>query len=192
MKLQAYKVHVILVDSNTQNVDIAQRSGLRAHHGNILADYLLEEIDFSLIGKVIAVTGNDEVNSLAAIRFQDLLSTEEVYQLPPTPKREGLKPSEAVSRDLRGHILFTPFATFEELTSRFRQGAEIREFDLQQGYTCDTFSEDYGDTAIPLFVIQGEGRAKVVNCETGPDLKEGEILVCMVGRKRSTPGKVEV
>jgi hypothetical protein len=132
------------------------------------------------------------VNSLAAIRFQDVIGTQEVYQLPPTPDKEGRLPSETVSRDLRGHILFAPFATFEELHNRFRQGAKFRPFELPEGYTCETFTEDYGEEAIPLFVVQSQGSVKVVNCEQGPNLREGETLICLVGKRRSTSGKVDV
>ena len=62
-------VSVVLVDSNRSNVKAARMAELRAHEANALGDFIDEELDLQGIGRMLALTPNDEVNALAAQRF---------------------------------------------------------------------------------------------------------------------------
>jgi CPA1 family monovalent cation:H+ antiporter len=56
---------VMLVDTNVRNVSEARMSGLSAECASILSEHVQEELDLGGIGRLIALTPNDEVNALA-------------------------------------------------------------------------------------------------------------------------------
>ena len=56
---------VVLVDTNFRNVSEARMAGLTAECARILSEHVQEEIDLSGIGRLVALTPNDEVNALA-------------------------------------------------------------------------------------------------------------------------------
>lgn len=57
---------VTLVDSNRDLVNTAKNEGLKAIYGNILKEETLEEANAMAAGSFIALTGNSEINLLAA------------------------------------------------------------------------------------------------------------------------------
>ena len=58
-------------------------SGLTTHCASILSEYVTEEIDLSGVGRLLAVTPNDEVNSLAVQEWSHLFGRAGVYQIAP-------------------------------------------------------------------------------------------------------------
>ncbi|MBN2844289.1 MAG: cation:proton antiporter, partial [Sedimentisphaerales bacterium] len=76
---QDFKVKV--VDTNWSNINKVRKIGIDTWHGNVLAEYALDEIDLDGIGKLLALTPNDEINSLAVLRFADIFDSSEVFQL---------------------------------------------------------------------------------------------------------------
>ena len=59
----------------------ARLAGLRAAYVNVLSEHALYELDLGGIGRLLAVTPNDEVNSLANLHFTDVFERSEQYQL---------------------------------------------------------------------------------------------------------------
>mgnify|MGYP006173109369 CR=1 FL=1 len=59
-----------LLDSYFENDNLTTEqilSGLRAHRGSILAEFIEDELDLVGIGRLLATTPNDEVNALADV-----------------------------------------------------------------------------------------------------------------------------
>jgi hypothetical protein len=61
--------HVVLVDSNPNNVKEAEKMGIEAHTENIYSDTLEDNIEFSDIGYLLALTGNADINRYAVEKF---------------------------------------------------------------------------------------------------------------------------
>ena len=59
--LSEEEIRVVLVDSNWANVTAARRMGLQTHYGNVLSETAEDEIDLHGIGRLLALTPNDEV-----------------------------------------------------------------------------------------------------------------------------------
>ena len=57
---------VVLIDANRDLVDVAERSGIKAIYGNILKEETMEDAGAIDKGTFIALTGNSEINLLAA------------------------------------------------------------------------------------------------------------------------------
>ena len=74
-------VQVLMVDSNFTNVKEAREEGLEAIHGDIISSEVDIHIDLDDVGALLAVTPNDEVNSLAVIKFRNELGAANVFRI---------------------------------------------------------------------------------------------------------------
>jgi hypothetical protein len=71
-----------MVDTNYRHVAAATMAGLPSQCASIVSEYM-EEIDLAGIGRLLAVTPNDDLNTLAAMEFAPVFGRENVYQLSP-------------------------------------------------------------------------------------------------------------
>ncbi|MGK0386306.1 MAG: NhaP-type Na+/H+ or K+/H+ antiporter, partial [Patiriisocius sp.] len=67
--LQKNDRHVVLVDSNRANVEKAKELGIDALSANIYSDTLIDNIELSDMGYLLAMTGNDAINRQAMDKF---------------------------------------------------------------------------------------------------------------------------
>ncbi len=173
-------VRVMLADSNWGNVAAARRAGLKAHYANVLTEQALERLELELdgIGRLLALTPNDEVNALTAIHFGDIFERSQTYQVVPK-KREG-REDPGIPQHLRGRFLFRPEATHEHLSSRFASGAVIKTNKLTEEFDFDGFLALYGESAIPMFAIGESGRVQVLTAVSPPTPKSGQTLISLV------------
>jgi len=179
--LQEQEIKVVLADSNWANVTAARRKGLRACYTNVLTEGALEEIELELdgVGRLLALTSNDEVNALTTLHFADLFDRSQMFQLAPEAS-EREEQQRGIPRHLRGRFLFGKDATYAYLTSRFRQGAVIKRTPLTEEFDFEAFRARYGESAIPLFAIRESGGVVVVTVLDPPVLKPGQTLISLV------------
>jgi len=170
---------VSLVDSNWANVSAARQEGLKAYYENILLEDLSEDVELDGIGKLIALTRNDEVNSLSALHFVEDFGRSQVYQLPKMSKFSA-RSEESIPQHLRGRLLFGPEATFSYLDSKFTSGASLKKTPLTDEFGYDSFKSLYGDKALPLFVIKENGELVVLASDNTPTPLPGQYLISLV------------
>jgi NhaP-type Na+/H+ or K+/H+ antiporter len=172
-------LNVIMVDSNWNNIKAARKKGLRSYYSDILSENLMSDIDLDGIGRLLAMTPNDEVNSLAALHFEDAFDKQEVYQLPPQGKLDSAKKGD-YPKHLRGRFLFSEDATYQYLTSRFFTGAIVKKTPITEEFDIDSFNAMYNYSALPLFVIHESGKLTVCTAEDEVEFKPGQILISVV------------
>jgi NhaP-type Na+/H+ or K+/H+ antiporter len=177
--LKSEGFEVALVDSNWDNVTTARNAGLPAYYSNILSENLLYDVQLNGIGRLFAMTPNDEVNSLATLHFVDIFGTSEVYQLPFSTKSK-VERREPQPMHLRGRYLFDKKATHDYLTSRFRAGAIVKKTLITEEFDYDSFYSMYGETALPIFIITESGTLKVCTADDPPSPNPGEKLISIV------------
>lgn len=173
---------VTLVDSNWANVSAARQDGLKAYYENILIEDLSEDIELEGIGKLIAITRNDEVNSLAALHFIEDFGRSQVYQLPKISKFSA-RSEESIPQHLRGRLLFGPEATFSYLDEKFSSGATLKKTSLTGEFNYDSFKELYGDKALPLFLVNKDGGLVVLASDNTPKPMPGQYLISLVDKE---------
>lgn len=168
---------VRLIDTNRYNVIQARLRGLRATQDNLLSDFVETNIDLSGIGRLLALTNNDEANALACRHFEDEFGSSNVYQLPPTlSAREGNPNPERV-----GLLLFAKDATYTRLEQLLEQGAVIKKTALTDQFTIEEFRKRYNGTAVvPLMLIRGK-RVRVWTAQRPPTPQPGWSLISLVG-----------
>lgn len=143
---------VVVVDTNPNNLFVARRAGLETHQGNVLSEQVLEQLDLTGMGRLLSVTGNDEVNALATLHFLEVFGRRGVLQLHPSSAAQDSH-GEGVRVDLRGRQLFGAHATHSWLRDRFAQGATIERVRLEGDLDWSTYLDRYGEAAMPMFCV---------------------------------------
>lgn len=153
LAIQSAGFKVRLVDVNRSNVTAARLTGLDAVHGNILSEYVESDLDLSGIGRLLAVTHNDEANALACIHFEDEFGSQGVYQLAPhLSDRE----KDAPNLPNLGRLLFARSATWEAVMHRIESGATVKITQFTEKFTLDDFQRIYGVDALILLAFRNK------------------------------------
>lgn len=137
---------VTMVDTNPIDVNRARALGFTAFRGNVLASDLEEKIDFNSLGTFLAITSNDEINSLASLKISDIIGINNTYQLPLRSKYE-------VPIYLRGRMLFYKDVNFDYLQNKFDSGLKIEELVIAEKTDIKLLNEEHDGNITPLFYI---------------------------------------
>jgi NhaP-type Na+/H+ or K+/H+ antiporter len=173
--LSAQDVNVMLVDSNRPNTAAARLDGLKATNINILGEETMHELDLSDMGRLLAMTPNDEVNTLATQRFIEVFGRAEVYQLS-AKGEEGRK--DSVPLEQRGRVLFESGMTYQKLDEAFKSGATVKATSLSEQFTLESLSAQHGEV-IPLFLVSPTGVVTVFATDKRPTGRPGQVVVSL-------------
>ena len=171
---------VLLVDSNPKNVREARKMELPARRTNVLAEGVTDELDLGGIGRLLALTPNEEVNSLAALHFSEIFESGDTYQLA-ARSAEGTTAHGELPQHLRGQPLFGPDVTYLDLQERFDEGADIRTLPLRKRETFNDLIEQLGETVTPLFLVRGRHLYVFSQRASNPTPEPGDHLIAIVG-----------
>ena len=169
---------VLLVDTNPRNNASARMAGLPMAYASVGSEFVQEEIDLGGIGRLLAMTPNDEVNTLAVMGFTERFGRAEVYQVAAAESSSGR--TEAVGAYRSGRSLFDKPITIEELEDRFEAGATIKKTMISADFTFDDFLSRYGETALVLFSLEENGNLTIATDEKDMIPKPGQKLVALV------------
>jgi NhaP-type Na+/H+ or K+/H+ antiporter len=172
---------VLLVDTNRWNINAARLEGLPTCYANILSEHATEQLDLGGIGRFLALTRNDEVNSLASMHFTELFGRAGVYQL--LPEREGKGRADTAAEHLRGRFLFGPSVTYRVLDERFAAGWVVKTTRLTGEFTFDDYQDMYGPEALVLFVKTEPGELVIRTAESTTPPRAGQTLIGLVPEK---------
>lgn len=145
---------VLVTDTNWKNIAKAKEKNLKTHHGNILSEFALEEIDLDGIGRMLSLTPNDEVNSLAALRFGEIFGRSHVFQL--SQNVSGESESDVVSNHLSGRTLFHGKLNFDRISRIFQSDDQLYVKEISSGETLSDFKDDSEKIFVPLFLITSD------------------------------------
>ncbi len=177
LALQEYGFRVVLVDNNWENITAARLAGLFTYYGSILAGDIKDKIDLDGIGRMLALTSNDEVNALACLHFADSFGRSEVYQLFSKDMTEGRQ--ETVSHHQRGRLLFGSGITYSMLYGRFALGATIKKTTLTEEFDYKDYVAVHGVMAIPLFLINPPDELIIITKDNPPRARSGQTLISL-------------
>jgi NhaP-type Na+/H+ or K+/H+ antiporter len=121
-ELKARQVKTLLIDTDPYNVTRAIAKGLTARRMSALAEEATESLDLRGMGRLFAMTSNDEVNALSTGRFARVFGRREVFQLAPGKRRSG---QSAVPDEYLGRIVGIDGITYTTLDERSRQGWKV-------------------------------------------------------------------
>ncbi|NCA85758.1 MAG: hypothetical protein EOM83_09300 [Clostridia bacterium] len=177
IKNEGFKV--VVVDTNRSDIAKARLAGISTVYGSVLSENVVEDIPLSGIGKLFALTSNDEVNSLSVVLFNSIFDSHELYQLIPVKTEKG-KEQDFSPKHLRGRFLFGEGINFANLRKLFFAGAVIKSTKITKDFTFKDYLAKYGESAIPMFIITESKELTVVTTDTELKPKVGSTIIAMV------------
>jgi NhaP-type Na+/H+ or K+/H+ antiporter len=181
--LSSLKLRVVLVDTERSNVLEARAMKLEAYHGRLLTEHTLNHLSLDEIGKLVALTPNDDANTLAVAHFRQTFGPGGVYQL--HADKDGSAKAYAVG--LRGG----PFAeghSYEYLSGRLHRGAVVKVTRLTESFSYSDYLSEYDGGVLVLFVLTDEGKLRVMGKEA-PEPRPGDRIVGLVAPREQQPAR---
>ncbi len=187
--LQRSRVPVLLVDRNRTFAAAARMAGCRVYAGDALGEHVLAELDLRGIGRLLALTPNDEVNALAVQRFERVFGRANAFQLPPA---KGVGDARTVPTGLRGRLLFGRQLTYADLSERyFGRGYVFRSTSITESFGYEEIRERYGDSVVPMFVLRADGCLTVITDDQEPNPRPGDALISLAPPDKEPSGTGE-
>ena len=164
--LQDEGVQVLLADTNWSNVAAARGQGLNAYYGSLLSDRSDDELRLGGIGRLLALTSNDEANALTALKYAREFGSQDVYQL--EPSREASERNR-LGGESRARVLFFRGVPYREL-SRLSENGEFIRTEVGEQFDFDDLLDRYGNEVLPMFVINGKRVRVLVGDGQSPEV----------------------
>jgi len=173
--LQRADLPVLMVDTNIGMVGTAREEGIPVYHGSVLSDQAENELELPGIGKLLALTANDEVNALSARHYVHLFGRQNLFQL--SPSRAARKGSSELSAELRARVLSSPDLTYKEVQRRFSSGAHFTSTRMTDQFGLGEWHAEHGADALPLIVVRPSGDALVASPGVSLEPRPGDTLI---------------
>jgi NhaP-type Na+/H+ or K+/H+ antiporter len=191
---------VMLVDTSRVNVAAATREGLEAAAESAVSERVLERVEATGITRLLALTPNEEVNTLAALHLARVFGRSQVYQLAPEERdgRAGDVTTAAavvgaadrakVSRELHGRLLFTPGVTYEVLAGFLAAGGVPERVAFTDGETFAAYRAARAGRLIPMFLITAAREWRVNTVDAPLEPAAGDTLISLVAPQPARGG----
>ncbi|CAM4106761.1 cation:proton antiporter [Gillisia limnaea] len=171
--LQDNNRHVVLVDSNNDNIKKAKKLGLDALEGSVYADDLFNNIELNDIGYLMSMTGNSDINKTAINRFKKQFGEKGSYRLISSDEMNDpeINPSEG---------LFSHTDDYIKLTEISRNYPKINEIQLnsKQHYEGLIEISKTDPDIVPLFIKGVKGELRIIPSNNSEiQIDEGSQLV---------------
>ncbi len=176
-------VAVVMATTNRQDHYEARMAGRRAYYGNVLARDVDLDLDLSGIGRLLALTPNDDVNTFAATQFASTFGGAETYQLPPRRQATGIDSDPHT--EFGGRQLFAPDWTYQALEDYLDDVGQVSRIKLGPDIEIATAELQSQQLASVLFLVKPGGRVSVVDSSnTDPlrDIGPGDTVIALVDR----------
>ena len=162
--------HVVLIDSNPTHIDKARNEGLEAIITDIYSDALVDNIELSDMGYIMALTGSADINTYAINKYRSQFGENGAYRL--VTEDETNNPEEA---------LFSLTDDFTLLTRTVKKYPVIHEIEINDETHFKKLIEiTINDKdSIPLFIKDTNGELKIISSYSleSPNIAKGCQLV---------------
>ncbi|RAP32678.1 hypothetical protein DID75_04295 [Candidatus Marinamargulisbacteria bacterium SCGC AG-410-N11] len=173
--LVANGVHVIMVDTNKENILSARALGLRGIHGSILSKQIAEEIALGNVGQLLALTPSDETNILAFVEYSGVFGKLNVYRLFSKDKTKDF------SKYRQGFLLFGKGVTYSYISALLTAGAKITTKKITSSFNFTDYKKKYSK-CVPLFAINQSGDIQFFCYEKKVRFLAGQTLISIVSK----------
>ncbi|WP_178991410.1 cation:proton antiporter [Winogradskyella schleiferi] len=150
--------HVVLIDSNQNNIDKAEELGLDAINSNIYSDTLSDNIELNDVGYIMAMTGNSDINSYVIEKFGKEFGENGSYRLVTSDEMNNPEKSPEEG-------LFSPTDDYINLSEVTRKYPAIHEIELDDKAHYESLMEMASKDRymIPLFLKDNEGELHIIS-----------------------------
>jgi NhaP-type Na+/H+ or K+/H+ antiporter len=139
--------HVVLIDSNKNNIEKAKELGLEAFDTNIYSETLTDNIELNDVGYLMALTGNSDINKYAINKFSKQFGENGSFRLVST--EEMLDENNNPHEGLFSHT--DDFNSLSEVAKKYPSVQEI-EIENKEHYQKLVEISNKDKNIIPLFL----------------------------------------
>ncbi|QDV42733.1 K(+)/H(+) antiporter NhaP2 [Stieleria neptunia] len=179
---------VVMIDTNYRKVTKAKLEGLEAVCANIMNEHARDEISLSGIGHMLAMTPNDEVNSLAVRECRSVFGRAKTYQL--TFKSENPR---GMTRHLMGRELFDTTLTHSRISQLVAQGFEFKTTAISDEFTFQDFQNLYAEQYVLAIIADKTSQnsermtLKLVTTDDDANPEPGDAVLALVNPLQTDP-----
>ena len=174
--LQKQNRHVVLIDSNPTNIEKAKSLGLEAFTANIYSDAIIDNLELTDVGYLIAMTANPDINQYAIEKFKAQFGENGSFRI-----IDGDELNDPDIGEKPG--IFSHTDDFVRMMDAARKNASIHEIDLR---SASHFRKVYRqaknqEDIVPLFLKSPDGQLHIIPAfaQSTGEIKEGYKLVYM-------------
>ena len=175
--LKEHGFSVVILDTNRYNINKANMDGLNSYKESIISEKVVDKISLEGVGKLLALTSNDEVNSMGVLHFSEIFDKEDLYQLPP---KTSVDEREFSPQHLRGRFLFGKKINYDYITKRMRDGAGIKSTKLTDKFSFEDFKKKHGEASVPLFLITANKKLIPFTSEDNITPEKGNTIIALI------------
>ncbi|WP_204344536.1 cation:proton antiporter [Psychroserpens algicola] len=150
--------HVVLIDSNQNNIAKAKELGIEALNTNIYSETLTDNIELNDVGYLMAMTGNSDINKYAINKFSKQFGENGAFRL--VTSEEINNPEKNPKEGLFSHT--DDYTNLAEVTRKFPSIQEIEVNDKDHYKTLIEITNNDKDM-IPLFLKDDEGEFHIIS-----------------------------
>jgi len=183
--IQESGLKVILTDSNWENTSLARMEGLPTYYGNPISEHAERHLELTGIGRMLAMSGRANLDTLASLRFKSDFGEKGIYELK-TTREKIISDKHKISSRHRGYQLFGEEITHGVLASWLRNGAEIRSTQLSDEFGFEAYMAKYDGKIIPLFAIDNKKRLQFFVIDGKMKPESGWMIISLI-----QPGELE-
>ena len=150
--------HVVLIDSNQNNIQLAQELGLEAFNADIYSETLEDNIELNDVGFLMALTGSEDINKYAIEKFSKMFGENGSFRLITANEMDNSEnnPKEG---------LFSHTDDFIKLTEVARKFPLIHEIDINDRAHYEHLIEitNKDEDMVPLLVKDKQGVLEIIS-----------------------------
>ena len=174
----------VLADTHWEDIRKARMAGLAVYYGNPVSAHADRFLNLVGLGNMLGCSRRFEHNALAASKYRAEFGKNNIYTL--QSAHDAQKSEKLTAGDeYRGRILFGEAVTQKQLAQLLADGASMKTTTLSDSFSYENYVTQYGDDAIPLFMLNGKNRLLFFGEHEKTEPKSGWKIVAMV-RPEST------
>lgn len=170
--LQKNGRHVVMLDTNKDNVLKSKNMGLYAFESNVYEDDLTQDIELSDIGFLLALTGSKEVNNHALKKYQKQFGEHGSYRL--ITLEEINNPKKIVKQGL-----VSDTADYRQMIDVCYQFPYVNEIELESGRHYQQLKRDMieSNQRIPILIKDLKDNYHLLTQQDPLEIAKGFLLV---------------
>lgn len=150
--------HVVLIDSNQDNITEAHKLGLEAFSSNIYSENLSDNIELNDVGFLMALTGNSDINKYAINKFSKQFGENGAFRL--VSKDEMIDNNNNPHEGLFSHT--DDYITLSQVAKKHPNIHEIALNDKAHYLNLIEITNNDKDI-IPLFIKDDNGELHIIS-----------------------------
>ena len=149
-------IELKVIDSNRRRIQTARLDGLDANNASIFSQKISEEMQLGAYEYLIALTENDEVNTLSCIQYSEILGVDNVYRLPPSS--DNVAQGDHLKKIESGVLLTLPAYNYHYLKHVETNNDHLKLVNIISDMDMSEFNSVYGNKTVPLFGISAANK----------------------------------